>query len=344
MRTPTAKTRPHRQSRAQSLSAIDIDKCENLCDLLDALSTASFGAREVGRAWSVLKNVASDKECDIVLTVSGAMTVAKLGSIFGALISRGIIKAVVTTGAVVTHGLIEEMGMKHYRVPTEFSDADLFRTRFNRIYDTLEPESNLNALERSAINAFSELAPGQSLGSFEIVRYLSDKLLNNQAPDGFLRSAFKKRIDVYVPAFTDSELGLYLFRYAQSKRKEQQVIGYDAFKDLARYASWLSSRKRIAFLTLGGGVPRNWAQQMLPYLRSSEKKPSNKSLPKIVAAIRICPDQASLGHLSGSTYSEGITWGKFKDEDKTDFVEVACDATVVFPILAKALTTYWDAR
>lgn len=344
MRHLTRKNKPHNtRGDLRSLSAIDIEACANLGELLDSLSMAGFGARELGRGWSVLKRIAADRECDLVLTVSGAMTIAKLGHIFGALISRGIIKAVITTGAVVTHGFVEEMGLKHYQVPRGVSDSDLLRLRLNRIYDSLEPEANLNLLEESTIKAFSLLPPSVGLGSVEIVRYLSEKLLKNRIQEGFLGSALNKEIDIYVPALTDSELGLYLFRYLQSKQKHQPAVLYDPMKDLSRYASWIESRKRIAFLTLGGGVPRNWAQQMLPFLKSFQRRGKQRRLPRVAAGIRICPDQASLGHLSGSTYSEGITWAKFDDRDKDNFVEINADATIVFPFLAKALTEHLDS-
>jgi len=327
-------------SNATPLSPIDIESSADLSQLLDSMMSGSFGARQVGRAWSVLKAISEDKDCSVVMTVSGAMTVAKLGSIFGALISRGIVSAIVTTGAVVTHALVEELGMKHYKVPDGLSDTQLAELKLNRVYDSIEPESNLEDLDRHVRRALRRLTVSRPLGSFELVRHLSEELLCD-SNSGFLTAAFRQGIDVFVPALTDSELGLSMFRF--SRRRTDAGLLYDPFVDLSQYVTWLRSQRSIAFLTLGGGVPRNWAQQMLPFLRSCEKRGRHSNLPKVKAAIRICPDEPSLGHLSGSTYSEGITWNKFKCEDKTDFVEIACDATIVFPILAKALTTYWDS-
>jgi deoxyhypusine synthase len=301
--------------------------------------TGSFGARQVGRGWSALKDISDDRDCSVVLTVSGAMTVAKLGSIFGALISRGIVNAIVTTGAVVTHALVEEMGMKHYKLPDSVSDTQLAELKLNRVYDSIEPEKNLETLDQHVREALGELKKSRPLGSFELVRHLSTELLHHRK-SGFLTSALRQDADVFVPALTDSELGLSIFRFNQSQ--SPGGLFYDPFVDLSHYAEWLQSRRRVAFLTLGGGVPRNWAQQMLPFLRSGEKRGRHSNLPRVKAAIRICPDDPSLGHLSGSTYSEGITWNKFTREDNTDFVEIPCDATIVFPLLAKALLTYWD--
>lgn len=334
-----SKNNKNRDTDLAPLSPIDIENSADLAQLLDSMTSGSFGARQVGRAWTVLKDIVEDRDCSVVMTVSGAMTVAKLGSIFGALISRGIVSAIVTTGAVVTHSFVEEMGMQHYQVPDSISDTQLAELKLNRVYDSIEPEKNLEALDQHVRQALGKLAISRPLGSFELVRHLSTELLHNRN-SGFLTSALRQGADVYVPALTDSELGLSIFRFNQRRIDAGPL--YDPFVDLSHYAEWLHSRRSLAFLTLGGGVPRNWAQQMLPFLRSCEKQGQHSNLPRVKAAIRICPDEPSLGHLSGSTYSEGMTWNKFTCEDKTDFVEIPCDATIVFPLLAKALVNYWD--
>lgn len=54
--------------------------------------------------------------------------------------------------------------------------------------------------------------------------------------------------------------------------------------------------------------------------------------------IRICPEPVHWGGLSGCTYSEGISWGKFVPPNQGGkFAEVMCDATIAWPILIKGL-------
>ena len=83
---------------------------------------------------------------------------------------------------------------------------------------------------------------------------------------------------------------------------------------------------------------------MLPFLKSLDGKRTQRNLPRVIAGIRICPDQASLGHLSGSTYSEGLTWQKFEARDKASFIEINADATIIFPLFAKALIQFLDSQ
>jgi len=54
--------------------------------------------------------------------------------------------------------------------------------------------------------------------------------------------------------------------------------------------------------------------------------------------VRICPDPVHYGHLSGCTYSEGVSWGKFIPRAEGGrYAEVLLDATVGWPILVRAM-------
>lgn len=322
----------------KQLHNIDVEKCSTTDDVLSAMREGSFGGRELGRAWSVLQEVMSRPSCDLILTISGALSVAQLGTIFGSLIEKGIVKCVITTGALVTHCFVEEVGLHHYVAPERIPDDILLKRKLNRIYDSLEPESNLETLEQQTRKALSSFPPNGGMGSYELIRNLSAALFDSREPKGLLGAALRKKVDVFVPALIDSELGLYVFHYLSDKHKENTL--YDPIRDLKRYAEWMSGRNEVAFLTLGGGVPRNWGQQMIPYLRSVQGTDRGKKKPSVFAGVRICPDTVQLGHLSGSTYSEGVSWGKFNTATKDRLVEVFADATVVFPFLAKAMLEF----
>ena len=55
-------------------------------------------------------------------------------------------------------------------------------------------------------------------------------------------------------------------------------------------------------------------------------------------AVRICPEPTHWGGLSGCTYSEGVSWGKFVPESEGGrFAEVYADATTVWPLLIKGV-------
>ena len=59
--------------------------------------------------------MARDEDAFIVMTFAGAMTVAKQGLVISELIDRGIVNAIVSTGALMAHGLVEATGRAHFR-------------------------------------------------------------------------------------------------------------------------------------------------------------------------------------------------------------------------------------
>ena len=54
--------------------------------------------------------------------------------------------------------------------------------------------------------------------------------------------------------------------------------------------------------------------------------------------VRICPEPPHWGGLSGCTYSEGVSWGKFlPPAEGGRYAEVHADATTVWPLLVKGV-------
>src|SRR3954454_17112243 len=130
------------------LEPLDLSKITTVDDLVRAMSHTAFTGRQVGQAADVLEAMARDKECFVVMTLAGAMTVAKQGLVISELIDRGIVNAIVSTGALMAHGLVEATGRAHFRYNPDVPDTELYEQGYNRVYDTLEPETNLDDVER----------------------------------------------------------------------------------------------------------------------------------------------------------------------------------------------------
>ena len=119
---------------------------------------------------------------------------------------------------------------------------------------------------------------------------------------------------------------------------------FDPFLDLGHFARLVSQSPRMGIVTIGGGVPRNWAQQAPPFLdivnvRIGQDVP----MTRYRYGLRICPEPVHWGGLSGCTYSEGVSWGKFvPKEEGGRYAEVYADATIAWPILTKAVAQRLD--
>ena len=97
--------------------------------------------------------------------------------------------------------------------------------------------------------------------------------------------------------------------------------------------------KTLGIFTIGGGVPRNWAQQVGPYVDiTNARLGTDFTPPRFKYGVRICPEPDYWGGLSGCTYAEGVSWGKFVPrEEGGRFAEVLSDATLVWPLLFQGL-------
>jgi len=331
------------------LESLDLDKVDSFASLLRSMARTAFSGRSLGEAFEITLAMVKDPDCKVVLTLSGAMTIAKMGKVISKMIDTGMVQCVVSTGALMAHGLSEAVGMVHYRHDPHMSDEELFDKGYNRVYDTLEMEANLNYVEDFTGQALDRLDGSGELSSEKICRKLGEVLSEDTHSNGVLRSAYLKNVPVYVPAFTDSELGLDLATWAMKKAQARGVKGAEAllanvprfnpFLDLTSYAQFALSAKRLGIFTIGGGVPRNWAQEVGPFVDiTNHRLALDLTPPRFQYAVRICPEPTHWGGLSGCTYSEGVSWGKFIPEREGGrFAEVYADATTVWPLLVKAV-------
>ena len=81
------------------LSPLDLSRIDSTDDLVRAMSQTAFAGRTLGEAADVLEAMVRDPDCYVVCTLSGAMTVAKMGLGLCDMIEQGWVQAVVSTGA-----------------------------------------------------------------------------------------------------------------------------------------------------------------------------------------------------------------------------------------------------
>src|SRR6266704_1014077 len=197
------------EDRLVPLEPLDLSKVRSVDDLVRAMSKTAFTGRQIGEAADVLEAMARDKDCFVVMTLAGAMTVAKQGLIIADLIDRGIVNAIVSTGALMAHGLVEATGRSHFRYNPDVPDTELYEQGYNRVYDTLEPEENLDDVERVMSAVLEDWDPNEVLCSYKLNRQIGEYLSKRSKDQrGILKSAYEQGVPVFVPAFTDSELGL----------------------------------------------------------------------------------------------------------------------------------------
>jgi deoxyhypusine synthase len=329
------------EDRLIPLEPLDLSKVHSVDGLVRAMAKTAFTGRQLGEAADVLEAMALDEDAFIVMTLAGAMTVAKQGLIITELIDRGVVNAIVSTGALMAHGLVEASGRAHFRANPEVSDVELYEQGYNRVYDTLEPEQNLDDVEEIMSAVLEAWDHNEVMCSYKLNHAIGAYLAKHaQGQRGILKSAYEQGVPVFVPAFSDSELGLDTAlnnRLRESTGRHK--IRFDPFEDLEHFAATLLRQKKLGIFTIGGGVPRNWSQQFGPFIELRHRRlGENVPLKRYHYGLRICPEPVYWGGLSGSPYSEAISWGKFvPPAEGGKFGEVFVDATVGLPILVASL-------
>jgi len=304
--------------------------------LIAELSSYGGLGAQVAEGAKALHKMVSDKHCLRFLTVSGAMTVGKMDLVICDMIESGWIHAISSTGALMAHGLVSSIGLKHFKYDPAYNDTALARRKLNRVTDTLEPESNLDTVEEvigqviDKIDGKHPLSPtrlNKLIGKYLAVRYPHDR--------GILKSAYLHAVPVFVPAFVDSELGndLYIHNIKRKRRGKKPIL-MDLEQDSKELIKLVTQAKRFGIFSIGGGVPRNNVQNVAPLIEIINER-LGPTFPnrRFSYGIRICPDKPYFGHLSGCTYSENESWRKAAKDGV--YAEMLADATQVWPFLVK---------
>ena len=141
----------------------------------------------------------------------------------------------------------------------------------------------------------------------------------------FITTAYEYDVPVYVGTLKDSSLALNLAVH----RLAGKEYHLDFVKEIIEQAAILYSSKKSGILELGGGVPKNTAQQTGPLLDQILRR-NDGGQDYIIQITDARPDT---GGLSGATLQEGKSWGKVQNSNE-GLVTVYADATIAFPILA----------
>jgi deoxyhypusine synthase len=284
-------------------------------DLVIQLSRAgAYNGGALARAADIYERMLRDPDATKFFGLAGAMVPAGMGRIVSDLLAAGHIDILVSTGANLTHDIIEALGCRHYHGTAFCSDVSLRHEEINRIYDVFLPNEAFITLEEFMQESLSSLNSGRSYPIAGLLSHLGERL-----DRGILATAAAKGIPVYCPAVADSMIGLQCWLFSQSR-----PIAVDTFADMKSLLDACFSAKRAGALLVGGGVPKNFI------LQSMLMTPNGFSY-----AVQLTGDRPDLGGLSGATLDEARSWGKIT-EDATA-VTVYGDATITLPVLVASV-------
>jgi deoxyhypusine synthase len=222
----------------------------------------------------------------------------------------------VTTGANLTHDLMESLGEKHYQGDDLIDDKELNEKGIDRIYNVFMKNSVYEKLEDFFEKNYDSLKQCKTIKEF---LWKIGELLPEDS-QGILKKCFVKKIPVFCPGIADSGIGLMVWGRNVSGKGETNI---DVFSDMKEIIdlSWTAEKSGVIYV--GGGLPKNFIQQSLQFSKGANY------------GIQITTDRTEPGGSSGAPLREGISWGKM--DKNADFIDVFCDATIALPLIYGAV-------
>ncbi|MBN1501928.1 deoxyhypusine synthase [Candidatus Woesearchaeota archaeon] len=299
--------------RLKKVKQIDIRDKITVNELVNQMKQSGvMGGGRIAKAVDIYEKMIKDKDCKIFLGLAGAMVPGGMKNIIIDMLKRGYIHVLVTTGANLTHDLVESLGFSHYQGNPYASDAELHAKGIDRIYDAFMPNQVYEKMEEFFSKNFNALS-SEPMNITQLLHKIGSLI---EQEDSILNICYKNKIPIFCPAIADSGIGLMIWGNL-AKGKKIQV---NAFEDLKEIINIAWGCKNPGVFYIGGGVPKNYVQQAMQFSPSSARY-----------GIQITMDRPEPGGSSGAVLREGISWGKMSAD--ADFVDVVCDATIALPMI-----------
>lgn len=284
-------------------------------ELVDELANAgAYNGGALAHAVDIYEKMLRDRQMTKFFGLAGAMVPGGMGGIVTDLITEGHIDVLVSTGANLTHDIIEAIGCSHIQGSATCSDIELRHEEINRIYDVYLPNEAFVRFEEFMQESLADLEEGSVISISALLEHIGSRLKT-----GILASAAERGVPVYCPAIQDCMIGLQYWLFSQT-----HTVTVDAFADMDTIIRKCFDAERAGTLVIGGGVPKNYIfQSMLMTPNGFEY------------AVQLTGDRPDLGGLSGATLDEARSWGKVTEDARV--VTVYGDATITLPLLVAAV-------
>jgi len=294
------------------INHMEIQEKMSVLEIIEEMEKSGvLGAGRLSRATKLLAQVITDEDTAVFLSIAGPMVPGGLRKIIRDLIEKEQIDLLITSGANLTHDLLEAFGGSHYR-EIHGSDENLCEMGIGRIADIYTKSEDFEVFEKEINHLFSEISRDRTKFSIRKFLYEIGKRILDE--NSILNTAARKNIPIYSPGIIDSMLGLQLWMHTQ-----ENELTLDAVADMHELSDQVYTSPKVAAVMLGGGLPKHYALA------------SNLLKGGIDAGIQVTMDRSETGSLSGAPLEEAKSWAKAKCG--SNLVTVVGDATIIFPLM-----------
>ncbi len=282
--------------------------------------------------------------------VAGAMSSAQLGITMAPAIRAGLIHGLSVTGANLEESLFRLVAHDHYKDFPDYrymrkqDDTRILDQRMRRVTDTSIPEDEaFRAVEKIIVPMWKEATRKGERRFwheyfYDVILALKKKHFQGDPEQCWLLAAAKARLPIVVPGHEDSTFGNIFASYVKTGECSPSIVKsgieymaafYEQYRDLSKGAG-------VGFFQIGGGIAGDFPICVVPSIKYDLQKP----VKPWAYFCQISDSTTSYGSYSGATPNEKITWDKLTE--KTPMFVIESDATIVVPLMLKALMECWE--
>ncbi|RAP51315.1 MAG: deoxyhypusine synthase [Methanosphaera sp. SHI613] len=291
---------------------LEIKENMKISDFINQLDESGvLGAKRISQATNLLSQSFKDEDTKVFLSLAGPMVPGGLRKVVRDLVDMGYVDLIVSSGANLTHDLVESFGGSHYQ-GTKQDDEQLQESGIGRIGDIFTKSDDFEVFEEEIQKIFAQINQKHKVISIKDFIHEIGLLIDDE--ESIIRTASKKNVPIFAPGLIDCMIGLQLWIYCQ-----ENDFTLSAVADMADLSDFVYDSKNVTACMLGGGLPKHYTLA------------SNILTGGIDAGIQITLDRSEGGSLSGAPLEEAKSWAKAKCG--SNLVTVVGDATVLFPLI-----------
>ena len=297
------------------VNPINISNCMKVSDLVDEFDKSGvLGAGRVGRACNILTDMIQDEDMKVFMSLGGPLIPGGMRNIVTQMIENNHVDLIVSSGANITHDLVEAFGGSHYRHEGR-DDEELNEEGIGRIADINVGSDDFTIFETEIIKIFEKISSERNHISIQELLYEVGLMVDDE--NSFVAAAAKNNVPIFAPGLIDSMMGLQLWIFNQD---HDFVV--DAVADMHYLSDIVFEAEKVGAILLGGGLTKHYTLA------------SNVIKGGLDAAIQITMDRPEAGSLGGAPLEEAKSWAKARCG--SSLASVVGDVTVIFPLIYAA--------
>ena len=179
------------------VNQINVDNDMKIIDLINQFDESGvLGAGRVARACNILSEMIQDDEMSVFMSLGGPLIPGGMRNIVTQMIKNKHVDVIISSGANITHDLVEAFGGAHYRHEGK-DDEELNEEGIGRIADINVGSDDFTIFETEIIKIFEKISSEKSHVSIQELLHEIGLLVDDD--NSFVATAARNNVPIFAP-------------------------------------------------------------------------------------------------------------------------------------------------